>query len=96
MNEHCRTCGMMDIVDEEEDDEEMEETTTTSSSTLPTWALAQLAAKLKQIMGTNTSQVPMLTDKEIVDMDTEDPKKRARAPTPIAGIQATVSKNTQT
>jgi len=50
---------MMDIVNEENEDEEMEEQGTTSSSTPPTWALAQLAAKLKQIMGTNTTQVPI-------------------------------------
>ena len=95
MNEHCRMHGTMDIVEEEEDNEEMEAKIMTSSSTLPTQALAQLAAKLKQIMGTNTSQVPMSIDKETVDMDTKDPKKWAQAPTPIAGLQATVSKTTQ-
>jgi len=95
MNEHSQMCGTMDIIDKEEDDEEMEEKTTTTPSTLPTWALAWLAAKLKQIMGTNTSQVPMLIEEEIADMDTKDPKKWAQAPTPIAGTQATIFKNTQ-
>jgi len=85
MNEHCRMRGTMDTVEEEDDDEEMEAKITTSSSTPPTRALAQLAAKLKQIMGTNTSQVLMSID----------PKKQARAPTPIAGLQVTVSKTTQ-
>jgi len=85
----------MDIIDKEEEDEEMEEKTTTTPSTPPTWALTQLAAKLKQVMGTNTSQVLMLIKEEIADMDTKDPKKWAWAPTPIAGTQATISKNTQ-
>jgi len=68
-------CRTMDIVNEENKDEEMEEQGTTSSSTPPMRALARLAAKLKQIMGINTMQVPMSIETEFDDMDTEDPKK---------------------
>jgi len=86
----------MDIVNKEEEKEEMEEQSMTTSSTPPTWALTRLAAKLKQIMGMNTLEILMSIEEEVADMDTEDPKTRARAPTLIAGsTQAAVSKNTQ-
>jgi len=95
MNEHCQMHGTMDIVNKKDEDEEMEDHSTTTSSTLPTRALAWQAAKLKQIMGTNTLQVLMLIKEEVADMDTKDPKKRARAPTPITGTQVAISKHTQ-
>jgi len=84
--------GKMDIVNEETKDEEMEDQGTITSSTTPTRASARLAAKLKQIMGTNTMQIPMSIETDAEDVDTKDPKKRARAPTLLPGTQATNSK----
>jgi len=94
MNKQCQTCGKMDIINEEMEDEEMEDQGTITSSTTPTRASARLAAKLKQIMGMNTTQVPMSIETDADDMDTEDPKKRARAPTLLPGLQAINAKHT--
>jgi len=87
--------GMMDIINKENEDEEMEDQDTITSSTTPMHSLAQLAAKLKKLMEMESTQVLMLIETEFDGMDTKDPKKRAQAPTPLAGIQAATSKHTQ-
>ncbi len=68
---------------------------TVNSSTTPTHSSAWLAVKLKKLMEMKAMQVPMSIKTKFEDMDTEDPEKRAQVPTPLAGTQTAISKNTQ-
>jgi len=85
----------MDIVNKEKEDEEMMDHATASTSTPPTCSSARLAAKLKKLMDTDLTPVPMMIKTKIEAMDIKDLKKRAWATTPIMGMTATAKNGTQ-
>jgi len=85
----------MEIANEENEDKEMANHAMASSSTTPTCSSAQLVAKLKKLMETELTLVPMTIETKTSEMDIDDPKKRARAPTPLTGTTLPATNSTQ-
>jgi len=86
----------MEVVNKEtEDANKMADQATMSISTTPMQSSACLAAKPKKLMETEPTLVPMMIETKIQAMEVDDPKKRAWALTPLAGMTAPATTSTQ-